>query len=212
MKKAHVLVGVLAALLTFPALAQKKSGGPASSVRMYKCVDEAGKVYYSDSPRADCVRGKEMNRRGIVVTRPGEKGARTPLKPGAKPAKTPEERRDRALLATYMSEAEIDAARDRSLQMPLQSIKNLEAKNQKVGSELFALKKQADTLASQQKPLPPDLIEDVQAKQKQQGSLESELARKHAEVERIRARFESDKARYRELKGMSAAATAHADE
>ncbi len=212
MKKAHVLVGVLAALLTFPALAQKKSGGAAPGIRMYKCVDEAGKVYYSDSPRADCVRGKELNRQGIVVTKPKEKGARTALKPGPRPAKTPEERRDRALMATYMSETEIDAARDRSLQMPLQSIKNLETKNEKVGAELFELKKQADALASQQKALPPYLIEDVQAKHKQQSGLEAELARKKAEVERIRARFESDKARYRELKGMPAAATAHADD
>jgi hypothetical protein len=207
MKNARILVGVMVALLAFPALAQKKS---ASSVRMYKCVDDAGKVYYSDSPRADCVKGSEMNRQGVVVVKPGEKGAKTPLKPGKAPEVPPGQRRDRALLATYMAEEEIDAARDRSLQMPLQGIKAVEGKIDKVGTELFDLKKQADAIAAKQKPLPPDLLEDVQAKQKQQAVLEADLAKKKAEVDSITARYEADKIRYRELKGITPAATASA--
>ena len=58
----------------------------------------------------------------------------------------------------------------------------------------------------QQKPLPPDLIEDVQIKQKQVAVLETELVQKKAHAEAIRARFESDRQRYRELKPRTAVA------
>jgi hypothetical protein len=210
MKKGHLLVGVLAVLLAFPALAQQRKSSPGAGARMYKCIDEAGKVYYSDKPRSDCIKAAEMNRQGVIVPKPGDKALKTTATPVAATKEAPAGRRDRALMATYTSESEIDAARDRSLQMPLQSIKALEAKNEKAGAELFELKKQADVLASKQQPLPADLLDEVQAKQKQQAGLETELNKKKAEAEQIRSRYEADKVRYRELKGTPAAATASA--
>lgn len=208
MNKARILAGLVAALLAFPVVAQQKS---QSSTRMYKCVDKAGKVYYSDSPREDCAQGAQLNRQGMAVEpKPRDrKTAATPLAGGAKKQEPATgSRRDRALLATYTNEAEIDAARDRSLAMPLQAIKNLESKNEKLSAELLTLKKQADGIAAKQKPLPPDLLEDVQAKQKQQAALEADLAKKKAEVEDIRARYEADKLRFRELSGKAATASA----
>lgn len=206
MKMVRIALGVLiAASLALPAFAQQKQ--PSS--RMYKCVDEAGKVYYSDSPKADCNKGSVLNRQGVVVKKPGDKPAAS-AKTAKDGSKTPRlasaERRDRALMATYMAEEDIDAARDRSLVIPMQGIKATEAKLEKTNNDLFGLKKQADTLASQQKPLPPDLIEDVQARQKQVAALEAELAKKKVHAETIRARYESDKLRFRELKGATASA------
>jgi len=208
MKNARILAGILIALVAVPALAQQKS-----VTRMYKCVDGAGKVYYSDSPRDDCNKGTQMNRHGVEVTgKPGEKAVRTgpTISKAAKAEPATGARRDRALLATYTSEEEIDAARDRSLAMPLQAVKTLEGKNAKVEAELFELKKQADGIAAQQKALPQYLIEDVQAKQKQQATLEADLVKKKGEADAIRARFEADKVRFRELKGTAAAPTATA--
>ncbi len=207
MKTFRIMLGVLlAASLAMPAFAQQKK--PSS--RMYKCVDEAGKVHYSDGPDTDCSKGSELNRHGVVVKKPGDKPATQPKQAKGDPKRVElatAERRDRALMATYLTEADIDAARDRSLAIPLQSIKGLEGKLEKANNDLFDLKKHADTLASQQKPLPPDLIEDVQIKQKQVAVLETELMRKKANAEAIRARFESDKQRYRELKPRTAAVT-----
>jgi hypothetical protein len=205
MKTVRILLAVLvAASLALPAYAQKK---PSS--RMYKCVDQAGKVHYSDGRDTDCSAGSELNRHGVVVKKPGDKTA-GPQKTGKEEPKKPEvatgQRRDRALMATYMTEADIDAARDRSLAVPLQSVKGIDGKLEKANNELLDLKNQADALASKQKPLPPDLIEDVQTKQKQIAALESEREKKKASIEAIRARFESDKQRYRELKPRTAAA------
>lgn len=209
MKTVRIALGILlAASLALPAFAQQKQ--PSS--RMYKCVDEAGKVYYSDSPRADCNKGSVLNRQGVVVKKPGDKPAAS-AKTAKDGSKTPRlasaERRDRALMATYMTEEDIDVARDRSLVIPMQGIKVTEAKLEKTNNDLFGLKKQADTLASQQKPLPPDLLEDVQARQKQVAALEAELAQKRAHADAIRARYEADKQRYRELKPRTASAAAN---
>jgi predicted RNase H-like nuclease (RuvC/YqgF family) len=176
---------------------------------MYKCLDEKGKVFYTDNPRVECYSGQEMNRQGVIVRKAGEKPAETGkvVKEDVKKApRASSARRDRALLATYTSETEIDAARDRSLAMPQQSIKVLEGKLEKTNADLFELKKQADGLAAKQKSLPPDLLEDVQAKQKQIAALEKDLTQKRAHADEITTRFESDKQRFRELKGVTAAA------
>lgn len=204
MKTFRIVLGVLlAASLAMPAFAQQKK--PSS--RMYKCVDEAGKVHYSDGRDTDCNKGSELNRHGVVVKKPGDKPAlpSNARNDSKKVELATGERRDRALMATYVTEADIDVARDRSLAIPLQSVKGIEGKLEKANNELLDLKKHADTLASQQKPLPPDLIEDVQIKQKQVAVLETELVQKKANAEAIRARFESDKQRYRELKPRTAA-------
>jgi hypothetical protein len=195
MNPSRIAVAILVALLAVPALAQTKG-----AQRMYKCVDEKGKVFYSDSPANDCNKGSEMTKHGVVVQKP-EKVVATPAKVEKKSVPASAERRDRALMATYTREEEIDAARDRSLEMPNQSLKASEARLEKINQELLTLKKQADALASQQKTLPPDLIEDVHAKQKQVTALEAEVAQKKAQAEAIRARYESDKLRFRELKG-----------
>ena len=205
MKTFRIVLGVLlAASLAMPAFAQQKK----PSGRMYKCVDQAGKVHYSDGRDTDCSTATELNRHGVVVKKPGDKVA-VPQNTGKDESKKVElatgQRRDRALMATYMTEADIDAARDRSLAVPLQAVKAIEGKLEKANNELLDLKNHADALASKQKPLPPDLIEDVQTKQKQIAVLETERDQKKANIEAIRSRFESDKQRYRELKPRTAA-------
>jgi hypothetical protein len=204
MNKTGMVVGVLLAVLAVPALAQTK----ASSGRMYKCVDDKGKVFYSDSPSTDCGKNTELNKQGVVIQKVRPTAARVEDPKKNVPASGV--RRDRALMATYTTEAEIDAARDRSLQMPNQAVKALEAKLEKTNQELFELKKQADSLAAQQKPLPPELLDEVHGVQRQVAILEADMTQKKASAETIRERYESDKQRFRELKGATAATTATA--
>ena len=200
MKPITVLTCLIAAALALPVQAQQAGG-----VRMYKCVDAAGKAYYSDKVNPDCGQGVEMNRQGVVMKK----------KEIAKPAQSPnevvaavkstreQERRDRALMATYTSEEEIDAARERSLSLPVQGTKAIETKLDKVNQQLTELKKQADVLATQKKKLPAHLLEDVNASQKEVSTLEADLAQRKVQADSIRARYKADKQRFRELKGAS---------
>ena len=200
MRPLIVLTCLTAVALSLPAQAQN---------RMYKCVDAAGKAYYSDKMNPDCAEGKELNKQGVEmkknVTKPGVPAQADPAEP-SKSAKE-QERRDRALMATYTSEEEIDAARDRSLAIPAQGTKSTEAKLEKINEQLTDLKKQADTLATQKKPLPPRLLDDVAAAQKNIAVLEADLAQRKAQSEAIRAKFGADKQRFYELNGAASQAS-----
>lgn len=204
MKPSIALACLLAAALVSPAQAEQEK------MRMYKCTDAAGKVYYSDKLNPDCDHGAELNRHGVTMKK---REAAKPAQPGKdapevlSPRKVREqERRDRALLATYTSEEEIDAARDRSLAIPAQGTKTVEGKLDKATEQLTALKKQAEGLATQKKPLPASLLDEVNARQKEIAVLEAEFAQRKAQANAIKAKFESEKLRFRELKGGGTAA------
>lgn len=213
MNVVRFVLGLLVALaLEGAAQAQQRNPSPrpgAAGARMYKCVDAAGKIYYSDKITHDCAREAEISRHGVVRDKREEGRPEQPGKPGkaAKPdeaagAKKAEEqkRRDRALMATYTSEQEIDDARDRSLALPLEVVKTAERKLDQVNRELYGLKKQAEKQVAQKKAVPPHLLEDIDLKQKEVLATEAELARKKAQADSIRARYEADRLRYQELK------------
>lgn len=192
----------LAAALAGPSLAQQKPNpGPVT----YKCVDSRGKIYYSDHFSPECGQSQEMNRQGRVVKQHESNKPGPTAKPSAGTAggvKDLEERqrRDRALMATYTSEEEIDEARDRSLAIPLQATKTSENRLDKANSQLFDLKSQADRLAGQQKAIPSPLLEEINAKQEEISALEAEVQQKKSYADSVRTRYESDKLRYRELR------------
>jgi hypothetical protein len=142
MKPVIVLACLIFTALAVPAHAQQ------GNARMYKCVDNAGKVYYSDKMNPDCGQGTELNRQGVVmkkkeVAKPGKPASAGESADVDKSLKA-QQRRDRALMATYTTEEEIDAARDRSLAIPAQGTKTTETKLDKANQKLTELKKQAD--------------------------------------------------------------------
>jgi hypothetical protein len=195
----------IAAALAGPAMAQQKPKPGASRPVMYKCVDDRGKIYYSDKFTPECGQIEEMNRQGRVVKK------HETVKPAVAPKPAEEEqrgrkelaerqRRDRALIATYTSEEEIDLARDRSLAIPLQAIKTAENRLAKANSQLFDLKSEANRLAGQEKAIPPYLLEEIDVKLKEIPELEDEFQEKKSYAESVRAKYEADKLRYRELK------------
>ena len=200
MKPVIVLTCLIAAALAVPAQAQQ------GNARVYKCVDPTGKVYYSDKMNPDCRQASELNSQGVVlpkkqeVAKPGQPSKADPAQASPKESKE-QERRERALMATYTTEEEIDAARDRSLALPAQGVKIIETKLEKANQQLTELKKQADALAAQKKKLPAQLLEDVSVVQKKISELEADLMQRKAQSDAIRAKFESDKKRFRELKG-----------
>ena len=205
MKVIHSLVSLtIAVALVVPAMAQQKPKPGGSGPVMYKCVDGRCKVYYSDLFTPECGQTEEMNRQGRVVKK------HDPAKPAVAPKPTAEEervrkelaerqRRDRSLIATYTSEEEIDLARDHSLAIPLQASKTAENRLAKANSQLFDLKSEAIRLAGQEKAIPPYLLEEIDSKLKEMPELEAELLEKKSYAESVRAKYEADKLRYREL-------------
>lgn len=197
MRPAFLLLLMLA---SFPAAA-----------KMYKWVDENGKTHFGDTiPAQYAGQGNsELNRKGMVVRQTD--AAQTPEQRRAKEeelARKKEEerkaeeqkRRDKALLNTYTVEKEIDLVRDRNLQQSELQLQGLELRIKQVQPRLDQSRQQVGTFAAKRSPVPPYLQQEIQETEKEMRRLQEMVRQKRQEMDALRARFEDDKKRYRELR------------
>ena len=195
------------AVILLAAAATLSMAGMARAA-MYKWVDEKGVVHYTDKvpPEAVDKARIELNKEGIPIKRtdkaltPEQKRAIEQDAERAKEtARANEElaRRDRALVSSYTSEAEIDLARNRSLQ----TINNVILSSQAFSEQLTKRKVdvEAKKVQSAGKPVVAVLDRELE-------SIDTELARqaelivqKNKEVAAITAKYDADKQRWREL-------------
>ena len=190
------------------------ASGTARSA-MYKWVDEKGIVHYTDKmpPEAVDKASVELNKQGVPINRtekaltPEQRRAIEQEAEKAKEAARAQEeinRRDRALVSSYTSEAEIDLARNRSLQ----TINNVISSSQAFSEQLTKRKVdvEAKKAESQGKPIVAVLdreLESIDAELARQSDL---IAQKQKEVVAITAKYDADKQRWRELVAAKAAA------
>jgi hypothetical protein len=187
-----------------PGQASKRAG------QMYKWVDENGVTHYGQTIPTEYrdQAAEEMDRRGMTVRR-------------IDPASTPEERRaleekmqrereeqkrlaeqrrqDRALVNTYASAGEIDAARDRNLALPVQALRNLEPQLKKAQARLARLEAQRDELTKAGKPVSGYLLDDIEGEKREVQGLRGDMDRQSAQIATIRTRYEADRKRFIEL-------------
>ena len=193
---------VLAAIFALLPLA----AGAQSS---YRCVGKDGKKYYGSIVPTECLGQpvEQLNSQGMVVKRfdaaasaaeREKKAAEEEERKKREVISKEEGRRNRALLATYTSEKDIDQARARALTENEGAVKEIEAR-------IGALRKRQDELkrefqSSKVKGSSPSSIErdmkNVEFDIKTQQDL---LAGKKKEVDLINARYDDDKKRYLEL-------------
>jgi len=172
-------VALLALALLVPALAEAQS---------YRCVGKDGKKYYGQSLPPQCVGQsvEQLNPAGRVVKKfDAQASADERAKKEADEAdrrkreavSKEEGRRDRALLATYSSEGEIEAARKRALGGTVTQVKEIEGK-------IADLRKRRAAR------------ENVDTELKVEENL---LDVKKKEAEQINHRYDDDKKRFLEL-------------
>lgn len=198
---------LLVLLASFPAVAGK----------VYSWVDEHGKTHYGDAvpPQYAQQGNTELNQRGLVVKKTDP--ALTPAQRKAKEdelAQQKEEeqkrleqkRRDRALVNTYTTEKEIDLVRDRNLQQGELQLQSMELRAKQVQPRLDQARKRADVLVAKKRPLPPDLQQEIEEAEKEMRRMQEMIKQKRMEMDAVRARFEDDKKRFRELHQIEEAA------
>lgn len=195
-------LAVLAALAAMLPLA----AGAQSS---YRCVGKDGKKYYGSTVPPACLGQpvEQLNSQGMVVKRfdaaasaaEREKKAAEDEERKKREAISKEEgRRNRALLATYTNEKDIDQARGRALKDNELAVKDIEAR-------IGALKKRQDDLKKEMEfyqgknKAPAKLEQDVKNAEFDLKTQQNLLAAKKKEVEQINARYDEDKKRYNEL-------------
>jgi len=204
MKCARTLFFVFCALL---------AAGSAGAQKLYKYVDENGRTRYTDRPPIDMTgrASQQLNSQGTVIKR--NAAALTPEEIAAQEVEEQkkreaaaiareEDRKNRALLATYPSIKDIDDARARALannheatrQITLR-ISDLDRRRQKLAQEAANY---------QNKPLPPELKREsfeVESELRAQNEL---LAVKKQEIAGINSKYDEDKRRYQQITGIVA--------
>lgn len=202
----------LLALLVVQPLHVEGAGNTGSkpSGKLYRWVDEKGQVHYSDKipPEYAGQQRDVLNNQG--VKKQTIEGAKTPeqLAEEARQAKLQEEekqraeeqaRRDRILLSTYTTEDEITMARDGKVAALDTYIKVTNSRVDKLKAQLDALRKRAEQTDAST-PAGAKLQKDIAHTEQQIRENEGYVEAKHREQDELRARFEQDLQRYRELK------------
>ena len=107
-------------------------------------------------------------------------------------------RRNRALLATYTSERDIDDARGRALKDNQLAVKDVEARIGKINQRQIALQKDMEFYQGKNKP-PAKLLEDIKNAEIDLSAQQNLLAAKKKEVDTINAKYDDDTKRYMDL-------------
>lgn len=189
-----------------------------AQAKMYKWVDAQGNVQYSDTlPPAAAGRGNaEISKTGQTVKKTEsaeEKRARLVREAEAaqkKKVADEQARRDRALLSTYTTEQEIDLSRDRALEHHNLVIKSAQIRLKPVMASAEGMARNIRALKAANKPVPPYTQQQFDAKLAEAEDIRNLIKTNEETQIAVRARYEADKLRFRELKGLpppSAAST-----
>ena len=187
-----------------------------SKQQVYKWTDEKGVVHYGDTvpPQYADQDQTVLNSQGVPVTT--IPGRRTPEQQAAETARRATEdqkrqtaalnrQRDQNLLATYLTVEEIEALRDRradildgQARVTTAYLDQLRARQRQLEQQVQKFKPY--NTAANALPLPERLAEDLVRATSDIATQERNLESKQQEVEKMRAQFASDIARFRELK------------
>ena len=196
------------ALLAAPfddALAQQ--GGPVT----YRCTAADGKKYYGSTIPRQCFgqRIEQLNARGMVVKRydaesddkaKAEKEMSAAKKRELEAVSKETSRRNRALLATYTSEKDLEDARKRALADNQRAVAEVQARIAGIKKDQNRLTKELEFYTGKNKP-PAKLTEEITNTEIDIKAQEGLLEAKKKEVDIINAKYDDDKKRYRELTG-----------
>lgn len=195
--------------------AAQSRGGSASRDAFFRCQDANGQTHYGDSmPRACAGRDTEvLNDRGMVLrVIEGEKSKAARLEREAEEARVRKlreeaQQRDRMLIDTYLTVTDIERLRDQRMalleaqyKVTEQSIKNLRDRQQRLQTQIARFKPYSDKPNAP--PLPDHLAEEMVNTVNSMRVYEEALLSNREEQAEVKAAFDSDIKRFKELKGL----------
>lgn len=212
----HRRILTLAAALTIAAApladaATKQSSKRASSEAVFRCKDDRGQSHFGQSIPAECLERdvEVLDGTGRVVrVIPGRRALeQIAAQQAAEEAAKVAAQRDRTLLATYLSVADIERLRDQRLELleqqsriTQQYIVNLREREARLTTDVRRYRPYSDKPKAP--PLPDHVAEDIVNTVNGLQVYEQELTKNTEEQDRLRAEFASDIARYKELQGL----------
>jgi len=202
---------VLATVYSSVTAAQNRSTREA----FFRCKDQKGQTHYADSVPVACqgVDTEVLNDNGIVlriIEAESTRAARLQREAAeAKVAKEHEARRvrDRTLTETYLTVEDIERLRDQRLEMLTaqsrvteQNMANLRDRQARLESQIARFKPYSDRANAP--PLPDHLAEEMVNTVNSMRVYEQSLAKNREEQAEVKATFDTDIKRFKELKGI----------
>ncbi len=179
-----------------------------AEAKLFKWVDNAGTTHYGETIPPEFANNDAVKlEKGRIEKREDKNTASQKAAqkdPVAEKARIEAERHDNALINTYSSEKEIDLARDRNLQQVEARTGSYTTLLKSAQENQVALQKEAEVLTKQGRKIPKSLDEDLEEAKARITKLQGDLDNSLKENEAVKARYEADKVRYRELKGIVA--------
>lgn len=183
----------------------------AAEAQMFRCVGKDGKKYFGQTVPPQCAGQpiEQLNKQGAVVRRiegqmsDGQRAAKeAEAKKKRDDAEAAKEagRRNRALLATYTSEKDVEDARARALRDNEVTVKEVQGRIAKINQRQAQLQKEMEFYKGKNKP-PARLLEDIKNAEIDLSAQQNLLSAKKKEVDTINAKYDDDKKRYIELTG-----------
>jgi len=203
------------AWLALPSLTAAQHGG--TEAKLYRWVDDKGEVHYTDRIPAEYANRDRnvLNKEGVRVG--FEEGEITPEERAEAERKAAEAatvaarkaevaRRDRMLLETYGSVSDIEDLRDRRLELLESQIKVTELYLANLRKRLVSLQDEAGnykpyTARENAPQIPENLQLDITRTAASINVYEQTLARTRSDQQTLRATFDNDVRRFKELKG-----------
>jgi len=175
--------------------------------QMFRWVDSKGRVQYSDTPPTTFNQsgGAELSKQGQVVRRTqSEAERRQAAERQAEQKRIQAEQQkqaqlDRALMATYTTEAEIDLARDRALEHHKLAINSAETRAKAVAANLAELNARVNAIEKRGQPVSRNLEAQLAQATRESDELKHTIASNRESMEKVREKYAADKARFREL-------------
>lgn len=181
----------------------------------YRCKDSAGQTHYGDSkpPACDGYDTEVLNDRGMLMrviegaqTRAARE-QREVSETRTRKEREAREQRDRMLIDTYLTVEDIERLRDQRLEqldsqlrLTEQNISNLSERQVRLGSQIARFKPYSDKPNAP--PLPDHLAEEMVNTVNGMRVYQETLAKTRHEQAEMKASFDSDIARFKELKGI----------
>lgn len=178
---------------------------------VYRCRSATGQMFVGQSIPAECMDQDVdvLDASGRVVRKIPGRGSLDALaqEKAAADAKAAAAQRDRTLLATYLTVADIERLRDQRLELleqqnivTRQYISNLRAREERLMASVQEFRPYNPKPDAP--PLPEQIASEIVNTVKSLQVYEQELTKNTTERERVTSEFASDIARFRELKGI----------
>jgi hypothetical protein len=202
-------IAVAAALGAACALASAAAEAQKIESLTYRCIGKDKKTYYGQTMPPQCAGMplEMLNRQGVVVQRidPQADAEKKVLKEAEEKKKREDDaiakerqRREKALLATYISEGDIEAARKRALLDNEKAVQEIETRIAGLRKHQAGLAKEMEFYKGKNKP-PAKLDQDAKLADADLRAQEELREKKKKEVDAINAKYDEDKRRYIEL-------------